>query len=69
MKTSSELAPIEVRRAGWKALKEKLGPDGALKFMLDYDLGEGNYTEERKKLFDEKSVDELVRDMKRDGYA
>jgi hypothetical protein len=46
-----ELTPAEVRRAGWDALIEKLGTVSALKFILDYDRGEGNYTELRKKIF------------------
>ena len=45
------LTPAEVRRAGWEALTEKLGPTSALKFILDYDRGKGNYTELRKKIF------------------
>ena len=39
----NELTPAGVRRAGWDALREKLGPASALKFILDYDRGEGNY--------------------------
>ena len=69
MRTANELTQIEMRRAGWEALREKLGPDGALKFILDYDLGEGDYTELRKKLFKEKTVNDLIQDMKKGGYA
>ena len=51
-----ELTPVEIRRAGWEALKEKLGPASAMKFILDYDRGEGNYTKLRKEMFSGKTV-------------
>jgi len=69
MSILNKLTPVEVRRAGWEALREKLGPDGALKFILDFDRGEGNYTELRKKLFKKKTVKDIIQDMKSGGYA
>jgi len=65
----NELTPVEVRRAGWEALREKLGPASALKFILDYDRGEGNYTELRKKIFKGKTVKDIIQDMKKEGYV
>ena len=65
----NELTPAEIRRAGWDALREKLGLASALKFILDYDRGEGNYTELRKKIFKGKTVRDIVRDMKKEGYV
>jgi len=65
----NELTPAEVRRAGWEALTEKLGPTSALKFILDYDRGKGNYTELRKKIFKGKTVRNIIQDMKKEGYA
>jgi hypothetical protein len=63
----NELTSAEVRRAGWEALTEKLGPASALKFILDYDRGEGNYTELRKKIFKGKTVKNIIEDMKKEG--
>ena len=65
VKLLNELTPAEVRRAGWEALTEKLGPAGALKFILDYDRGEGNYTELRKKMFKGKTVRNIVQEAER----
>lgn len=59
-----ELTPVEIRRAGWEALKEKLGPASAMKFMLDFDRGEGNYSELRKEIFGGKTVNAIIQDMK-----
>jgi len=62
----NELTPAEIRKAGWEALRNKLGPAGTLKFILEYDRGEGNYTELRKNLFKGKTVREIIQDMKKD---
>ena len=37
-----------IRQEGLKALKEKLGLVGMIKFIQMYSAGEGDYTEERK---------------------
>ena len=63
-----ELTSIEIRRAGWEALKEKLGPASAIKFILDYERGEGNYTELRTEMFSKKTVKEIIQDMKEEGF-
>ena len=64
----NELTPAEVRRAGWGALTERLGPTSALKFILDYDRGKGNYTKLRKKIFKGKTVRNIIQDMKKEGF-
>jgi hypothetical protein len=63
-----ELTPAEIRRAGWEALKEKLGPASAMKFMLDFERGEGNYSELRKEIFGGKTVNATIQDMKEKGF-
>lgn len=40
--------PIEIRTIGMQALKEALGPVGVVRFLQQFDLGHGNYTEERQ---------------------
>lgn len=62
----NELTPAEIRKAGWEALRDKLGPAGTLRFILEYDRGEGNYTELRKNLFKGKTVRDIIQDMKTD---
>lgn len=39
--------PIGVRNVGMKALREALGPIGMVKFIQQFDLGYGDYTEEK----------------------
>jgi len=55
----------EVRKTGWKALVDRLGIAGATQFILEYEKGYGDYTEERKKIFSEKRLDEIVKEIKR----
>lgn len=50
--------PVELRAAGLQALKEALGPVGMVRFMQQYDLGYGNYTNE-KQTEPEMSLDEI----------
>jgi len=69
MRNLEMATPAEVRREGWKALREKLGPAVALRFMLDYEKGEGDYTELRREIFKGKSVRDIVNDMKKEGYV
>jgi hypothetical protein len=38
----------QIRMEGWKALTERLGPAGAMRFMMQYDPGHGDYSRERQ---------------------
>ena len=55
----------EVRETGWRALVERLGIAGATLYVLEYEKGYGDYTEERKRIFNKKKLDEIVKEMKR----
>jgi hypothetical protein len=55
----------EVRETGWRALVERLGIAGATLYVLEYEKGYGDYTEERKRIFNKKKSDEIVKKMKR----
>ena len=48
-----------------EALVERLGIAGATLFVLEYEKGYGDYTEERKRIFNKKKLDEIVKEMKR----
>jgi hypothetical protein len=49
----------EIRLAGWRALTERLGPAGAMRFMMQYDPGDGDYTRERQRIFENVTFDEI----------
>jgi hypothetical protein len=46
-------------------LCRQFGIAGALRFLNQFSLGQGNYTEERRDLFEGLTVDELVEQVKR----
>ena len=54
----------EIKDEGWDALVERLGIAGATMFVMEHEKGHGDYTEERKKIFDRKTLDEIVREIK-----
>jgi hypothetical protein len=49
----------ELRRVGWEALVEILGPANATRFILQYERGTGDYVKMRNDLFGEKNLEEL----------
>ena len=53
----------KIRQEGLKALRERLGPVGMIKFIQMYSDGEGDYTEERReklKEFNEKDLEKYL---------
>lgn len=58
------MTPEEIRKEGLKALVERLGVVGAIRFLQQFEIGEGDYTKDREKFLGDKSVDELVEEIK-----
>lgn len=58
------MALAEIRTKGWDALMKELGPAGATKFILIYEPGMGNYTEERKKIFKDIKIEDILQEIK-----
>jgi len=58
------LTLAEIKTKGWNALVKELGYAGATKFILLYEPGEGNYTEERKKLFKDVRIEDILKEIK-----
>lgn len=50
----------EIRMEGWKALTERLGPAGAMRFMMQYDPGHGDYSRERQELFADLELEDAL---------
>ena len=70
MNRSANLSNYENRAEGWKALTERLGVSGAIRFLMEYDPGRGDYVEERRELFRDLTLDEaLARAKQRSGGA
>ena len=60
MSKASTMSAYQIRLEGWKALTERLGPSGAMRFMMQYDPGHDDYTEERRKIFADLDLEELL---------
>jgi len=54
----------EIKVKGWEALVKELGYAGATKFILLYESGEGDYTEKRKELLHDLTIDEIIREIR-----
>lgn len=54
----------EIKTIGWRALVKELGYSDATKFILLYEKGEGDYTKERKELFKDITIEDIVREIK-----
>ena len=48
-----------IKKEGLKALKEKLGPLGTIKFIQMYSDGKGDYTAEREELLKDVTIEEF----------
>lgn len=44
-----------------------MGVAKSLRFLLEYEKGQGNYTELRKELFAGQTVDDTLKDMTKEG--
>jgi hypothetical protein len=53
----------ELRRAGWKALVDTLGPTNATRFILQYERGSGDYVKMRDELLGKKNLEELYGEL------
>ena len=60
MSRASTLSNYQIRAEGWKALTDRLGVAGAMRFLMEYDPGRGDYVEERRELFRELTLDEAI---------
>ena len=53
----------EIKQKGWDALVKEFGYAGATKFMLLYEPGRGNYTQERKDILKETTIEKVREDI------
>lgn len=53
-----------IRKEGLDALSKRLGPDGMIRFMQQFDSGRGDYTKDRHKILDGFSIDDVVKEIK-----
>ena len=64
MAKSRALHKRDLRQLGWNPLVAELGVANATRFIMDLSEGEEDYTKLRKKVFAQKSIDELYAEIK-----
>ena len=64
MNEAKSMSLYEIRMEGWKALTDRLGPSGAMRFMMQYDPGHGDYSKERHEIFADVTLDEFLQSIK-----
>ena len=55
----------QIRKDGIGALVEKLGPDGMIRFMQQFDSGRGDYTKDRHALLGSYTIDDIAGEIKK----
>jgi hypothetical protein len=55
----------QIRLTGIKALSRELGPVGLVRFLQQYETGQGDYTAERQRWLGERSVQEVAQEIER----
>ena len=59
--------PAELRRRGLEVLVRELGYVDAMRFLLQYEAGQGDYTRDRRQFLPPWTVEELIREADRDA--
>ena len=54
----------EIRREGFQALLDRLGPAGAICFLRQYDPGRGDYTKDRHQWLDSLDDEDVIAAVK-----
>jgi hypothetical protein len=60
MKDKQPMTLDQIRQAGIRALVRELGPAGMLRFMQQFELGSGDYTQERHQWLDTENVQTIA---------
>jgi len=59
--THTPHTPAALRQLGIEALTKALGPVGMVRFMRQFDMGSGNYTQERNALLGSLTMEDFKR--------
>ena len=61
--TGAQMSDYDIRKEGWKALVERLGVSGAMRFLTQYDPGDGDYTKARHALFQDLTLERALQEI------
>jgi hypothetical protein len=55
------MTPQQIRMAGLAALSRELGLVGMIRFMQQFEMGQGDYSKDRHQWLDQYSVDDIAK--------
>lgn len=55
---------FEIRQKGIEALNRELGPIGMIRFLQQYEVGIGDYTNERHKWLDKITIEDIAEEAR-----
>ena len=55
----------QIRKLGYEALVEKLGPVGMVRFIQQFEMGRGDYTKERDRWIGNVTVKDLIEEIRK----
>ncbi len=59
------LNPIQIRKAGLEALYQTLGPIGMIRFLQQYETGQGDYTHDRNLWLRDLDAKTILKELKK----
>jgi len=57
------MTPLEINRLGYKALIDALGFDGMIRFLRQFEPGQGDYTAEHQQRLEKVSLDNIFAEI------
>ncbi|QZZ23340.1 hypothetical protein J5X98_02840 [Leptothermofonsia sichuanensis E412] len=57
------MTPLELNRLGYRALMDALGFDGMMRFLQQFEPGQGDYTAERQQCLQNVSLDDIFAEI------
>mgnify|MGYP006909078607 CR=1 FL=1 len=54
------MTPVQIHQAGLAVLARELGPVGLIRFLQQYELGNGDYTKDRHQWLDHLSLEDVI---------
>jgi hypothetical protein len=61
--TTLMMTPLELNRLGYRALMDALGFDGMIRFLRQFEPGQGDYTAERQQRLQNISLDDIFAEI------
>jgi hypothetical protein len=60
------MTPVQIQRTGMEVLVREMGVVGLIRFLQQFDMGRGNYTEDRHEWLDDLTLDEVLALLKQE---